>query len=182
MGNSTVKFNVGGKIFEVNRSLLSKFDEEMMLRVAADLSDVPNEPIFTDRDGERFAYVLDYMRDGKVSLPFSISKGSFISDLMFYGINAVTSNIVVRGNLLLHMNSFLEDHSEQISVIEEHMKKLDAHIANLEKQKRQWALKKEFRLFAKQCLDGVMQNKDHHRQFSVDLCLFHNKSGGENSI
>lgn len=161
MSSLTVKFNVGGKMFEVNRSLLLKFDDNMMLRAAAEISDNPSEPVFIDRDGERFAYILDYMRDGKVSLPFSISRGSFLSDLMFYGIKNVTtgSNIVVRGNLVSHTGSFLENPKEQMKLIEDHRRKLD-------EQKKQWTYKKECRLFAIRCVGEMMSRQGLEKQFA----------------
>jgi BTB/POZ domain len=80
----------------VNRGLLAKFAEnEMMLHVAAETLNNENYPIFIDRDGERFVYVLDSVRDGKVSLPISISKGAFLSDLSYYGIEVTDSNLIV---------------------------------------------------------------------------------------
>jgi BTB/POZ domain len=85
---NTVTFNVGGKLFEVGRPLLEKYHETMMLRVLSEMKvdEETTDPIFIDRDSTRFGYVLDYMRDGKVTLPITISKDCFVSDLNYFGI------------------------------------------------------------------------------------------------
>lgn len=41
---------------------------------------------YTDRNGDRFQYVLDYLRDGKVQLPADVSKGAFFAGLEYFGI------------------------------------------------------------------------------------------------
>jgi hypothetical protein len=46
-----------------------------------------NDPILIDRNGERFQYILEYMRDTKASLPFSLSKEAILRDLQYFGLN-----------------------------------------------------------------------------------------------
>ena len=54
-----------------------------------------DEPLFIDRDGERFRYVLDFMRDGpKVSLPVTVSKEGFLKDLDYFGFDNVNPDDV----------------------------------------------------------------------------------------
>eukprot|EP00536_Pseudo-nitzschia_multiseries_P002262 jgi/Psemu1/115870/gw1.30.53.1 len=110
---TTVRFDVGGTVYKVSRSLLELFPNTMLSRmvsetwqevqVARDEED-PSEaaPIFVDRDGERFRYVLDYMRDGqKASLPITISKKGFLKDLEYYGFDDVDAeSITVEGSSL----------------------------------------------------------------------------------
>jgi len=55
----------------------------------------PNAEIFIDRNGARFQYVLDYLRDGKVHLPVFVSKASLLLDLNFFGVPVNGNNIVV---------------------------------------------------------------------------------------
>ena len=49
-------------------------------------SDDDSSAIFLDRDGDRFQLCLDYMRDGKVHLPFHISRDALVHELDYYGI------------------------------------------------------------------------------------------------
>jgi hypothetical protein len=93
---ATVRFNVGGTPFEVSRSLLSAH----MLKTTAlgrMISDMwqqdPDVVIFIDRDGENFRHVLQYLRNGHVSLPLSISKSAFLQDMDFYGISMPVGSI-----------------------------------------------------------------------------------------
>lgn len=59
-------------------------------------------PVFIDRNGDRFQYVLDYMRDGKkLSLPVTISKEAFLNDLKYYGFENVDANNVTGDSSLL---------------------------------------------------------------------------------
>lgn len=135
MSHTTVQFNVGGKIFAVEQSLLLKFDDRMMLRVAAEMADTTEDDIFIDRDGERFAYILDYMRYGKVHLPLSISKGSFLSDLLFYGLQVKEDHIIVSGSCASQLQLCIKRHHERLRLIE---------------------LERQCRLYAKACLDHII--------------------------
>ena len=73
---NTVYFDVGGTKYKVSRSLLESFPDTMLARMASEYWTNPRHsgteanPLFIERDGERFRLVLDYMRDGgSVSLP-----------------------------------------------------------------------------------------------------------------
>mmetsp|Transcript_39113 Transcript_39113/g.94547 ORF Transcript_39113/g.94547 Transcript_39113/m.94547 type:complete len:225 (-) Transcript_39113:162-836(-) len=87
--SNTVKFNVGGKLYEVSKSLLERFPTTIL---AQKVEEVENEasssttPIFFDRDPDRFAFCLDYMRDnGNVHLPETVSKAALLKELKFFG-------------------------------------------------------------------------------------------------
>eukprot|EP00536_Pseudo-nitzschia_multiseries_P016696 jgi/Psemu1/328318/estExt_fgenesh1_pg.C_12020003 len=57
--------------------------------------------IFVDRNGDRFQYVLDYMRDGqKASLPFTVSKEGFLKDLEYYGFDDVDAKSITVGGIV----------------------------------------------------------------------------------
>lgn len=63
---NTVKFNVGGRHFEVSRDLMEKHFETMLGRLVSEAwQQDPEEPVFIDRNGDTFAYVLDYLRYGR---------------------------------------------------------------------------------------------------------------------
>jgi hypothetical protein len=98
---ATVRFDVGGTIYKVSQSLLEQHPNTMLARMVSEtwLTEEDNErkdePLFIDRDGERFRYVLDFMRDGpKVSLPVTVSKEGFIKDLDYFGFDNVNSDDV----------------------------------------------------------------------------------------
>jgi len=88
----TVRLNVGGHLYEVPRSLFDLYPESMLARLLDDTwrsgndDDSSNETIFVDRNGERFQYVLDLLRDGRVFLPLTVSKEAFLVDLEYFGL------------------------------------------------------------------------------------------------
>ena len=70
-----VNFNVGGTRYEVARSLIEMHPDTMLARMVSEQWQAdPSKEVFIERNGSRFEYVLDYLRDGKVSLPFSVCK------------------------------------------------------------------------------------------------------------
>ena len=80
--STTVKFNVGGRFYEISKSLLARFPDTVLAKKAKSAS----SPIFIDRDSDRFAFCLDYMRDnGKVYLPETISKMALLEELRLLG-------------------------------------------------------------------------------------------------
>eukprot|EP00984_Skeletonema_dohrnii_P029806 scaffold20690_cov155-Skeletonema_dohrnii-CCMP3373.AAC.11 len=84
---NTIKFNVGGRPFEVSRDLMDKHSETMLGKLVSDAWQAdPEEPVFIDRNGDTFAYVLDYLRYGSIELPPTVPKSSFERDLDFYGL------------------------------------------------------------------------------------------------
>ena len=70
---SVQKFDVGGTPYTVSKSLLEQHPDTMLCRIASEMwqkqDGEQDQPIFIERDGPRFRYVLDYMRDGTVALP-----------------------------------------------------------------------------------------------------------------
>jgi len=117
--SATVRFNVGGTVYEVSRSLLEQFPDTMLSRMVSetwldcsqggDNDDQKKEsPIFVDRDGDRFRYVLDYMRDGqKVTLPVTVPKQGFLKDLEYYGFeNMNADTITTESSYLVYTKTF----------------------------------------------------------------------------
>ena len=90
-----VRLDIGGTLYTVNNDTLMKYPESMLSKLAVEkrrfslsAADIL-EPIFIDRDGERFKYVLDGYRDGTVLLPRTVSVGSLENDLKFFGLQKV---------------------------------------------------------------------------------------------
>mmetsp|Transcript_8685 Transcript_8685/g.11646 ORF Transcript_8685/g.11646 Transcript_8685/m.11646 type:complete len:264 (+) Transcript_8685:36-827(+) len=89
---TTVQFNVGGKKYEVSRSMLGQHSDTMLARMASGTWQRDTEScLFVERDGGRFQYVLDYMRDGEVTLPAagSVTKESLLKELVYFGFSNV---------------------------------------------------------------------------------------------
>ncbi|CAL2033871.1 unnamed protein product [Caenorhabditis brenneri] len=68
-----VKLDIGGNIFKTSRSTLTKFDGffKTMLETEIPLEIDETGAIFIDRDPKHFRLILNYMRDGFVSIPDS---------------------------------------------------------------------------------------------------------------
>ena len=64
MVNTTVKLNVGGRHYEISSELIEKFPDSVLSTLVSDCQD-PTEEVFIDRNGDMFAYVLDFMRYGR---------------------------------------------------------------------------------------------------------------------
>ena len=89
----SIIFNVGGKIYEVSTSLLRSIPNTSILAKKA--SEAQSYPIFIDRDPDRFAYCLDYMRDkGRVHLADNVSKESLLAELQFFGFENVDESLI----------------------------------------------------------------------------------------
>jgi hypothetical protein len=83
----TVQFNVCGRGYTISRSLLKLYPDSLLAMSASkSWQEDPTAEIFIDRDGDRFRYILDYMRDGNVVLPCTVSKEAVLADLEYYGI------------------------------------------------------------------------------------------------
>ena len=78
--SGTVKFNVGGRYYEVSRSMIQKFPSTMLARMISETWP-PEVTLFIDRDSDRFRFCLDYMRDGEVWLPLNVPKEGILLDL-----------------------------------------------------------------------------------------------------
>ena len=91
---TTVTFNVGGKLYEVSRSLLEVLPDTSVLVKKS--SEAASSPIFIDRDPDRFAYCLDYMRDnGRVFLAENVSKDALMEELKFFGFDDVDDSRIM---------------------------------------------------------------------------------------
>ena len=98
MGDNTtvIKFDVGGSRYEVAKSLLEAHPGTMLTRMASDQwHDDSEAEIFIERDGERFKFCLDYLRDGKILLPITVRKEAVLQDLKYYNIEVQDVNVHV---------------------------------------------------------------------------------------
>jgi hypothetical protein len=102
MNSATVKFNVGGRLYEVSRDLLESFPSTMLARMASETwQKDPGATLFVECDSERSRLCLDCMRDGKVWLPCTVPKEAFLHDLDFYGFDDVDQTKIRGGSSYL---------------------------------------------------------------------------------
>jgi hypothetical protein len=88
-----VTFNVGGQIYEISRDIVMSHPDTMLARIASETwQKDPTATIFINGDGERFRYVLDYLRTGSISLPITVSKPAILQDLEYYGFENIDPN------------------------------------------------------------------------------------------
>lgn len=135
----TVRFNVGGIFYELARSTLTLHPNTMLARLvdkvwAQDDPD-PNDAHFIDRNGDRFQYVLDYMRDGEVNLPMTVSKKAFLKEMEYYGFDNVDDSSIAIGNVAdatCITNAVSEDAYEQIESLEASIKEAQGNIEKWE--------------------------------------------------
>jgi hypothetical protein len=91
---ATVKFNVGGRAFEVSRSLLDKYSDTVLGRMVSETwHEDAEKPVFIDRNGDLFSQVLDFMRYGSIELSSATPKSMFDRELDFYGITAEEGSV-----------------------------------------------------------------------------------------
>eukprot|EP00957_Ditylum_brightwellii_P183242 13957917-Ditylum_brightwellii.AAC.1 len=75
-------FDVGGHKYKVSRSLIQQHPNTMLARISSEQwQKDPKAEILMDRNGDRFQYCLDYLRDGAVALPATVPKKALIQDL-----------------------------------------------------------------------------------------------------
>jgi hypothetical protein len=119
----TVRFDVGGTIYKVSRSLLEAFTDTMLARMASETWQKDNDtPMFIERDGARFRFCLDYMRDGRVDLSPSVSKNALLTDLKYYGFENVNLDVIEDGSATFeaakHLASVEQDYQTLRSCME----------------------------------------------------------------
>jgi hypothetical protein len=90
----TIKFNVGGRPFEVSRVLIDHKPDTLLAKMISETWEKdPEKPLFIDRDGDLFAYVLNYLRYGSIELPNTIPQSMFKRELDYFGITPEESSV-----------------------------------------------------------------------------------------
>lgn len=95
-----VALDVGGTLYKVSRDTLERCEGSMLASLISDHRKEGNsdnkEPIFIDRNGRLFEYVLDYLRASEVYLPSSVSLDALKKEFVFYGIAADMSKVIAK--------------------------------------------------------------------------------------
>lgn len=91
-----IRLNVAGTHYEVSREMLMRYQGSLLANLANTWNeDKFNSEIFIFRDGQLFAYVLDYLRSGKVHLPYSITLAALKKELDYFQIPVDMSQLIV---------------------------------------------------------------------------------------
>jgi hypothetical protein len=118
--SSTVKFDVGGRLYKVPRSLIEKFPSTMLARMASDTwQKDPDATLFIGRSGERFECSLDCMRADEAWLPLNIPKEAILDDLDCHGFEDVDPRKIHGGSsnqaAARHLIKCKEEHETVLS-------------------------------------------------------------------
>ena len=119
---SIVKLDVGAIHYKTSLSTINNSPNSMLAKAVSERwkKEDSNEPIFFDRDGQRFKYVLDYLRDGKVNLPVGENVETFHTELQYFCIDIHQDSITSDEDVTLI--SFQQRFESHISRIEKNMK------------------------------------------------------------
>jgi hypothetical protein len=107
-----VRLNVGGMRYDVSRSTLERCEGSMLISLISEHWKEGNsdEPIFIDRNGRLFEYVLDYLRTAKVYLPATVSPLALEEEFEFYGIEADMTKVQCMDASMGSLNALYESH------------------------------------------------------------------------
>ena len=110
-----VKFNVGGTRYEVAPSLIEMHPDTMLGKIVSkEWQNDPSAEIFIERNGSRFKYVLDYLRDGKVYVSIDMCKKAILDEMDYFGIS-YEEGAICHENVALHCA--LSDMGRQIDML-----------------------------------------------------------------
>lgn len=105
-----VRLNVGGTRYDVSRDTLERCEGSMLASLISNhwREGITDEPIFIDRNGRIFEYILDYLRTDKVHLPSSVSPVALEEEFDFYGIDADMTKVHCMDAAMTTLNSLYE--------------------------------------------------------------------------
>ena len=86
----------GAETLDDDASIPDDSDSDGEKDKAKDNRNIEKKPLFIERNGTRFQFVLDYMRDGRVSLPYGgiVSKISLQAELEYFGFENVSLDAI----------------------------------------------------------------------------------------
>ena len=104
----TIHFNVGGTKYEVSKSLIETYPDTMLATMISDRwqhhdndndddtndGTTTDKVLFIDRNGHRFQYVLDYMRDQHVHSTMGVTGASIRKELEYFGFVNVPPDVI----------------------------------------------------------------------------------------
>mmetsp|Transcript_73995 Transcript_73995/g.207703 ORF Transcript_73995/g.207703 Transcript_73995/m.207703 type:complete len:192 (+) Transcript_73995:55-630(+) len=111
--SDTVKFNVGGRVFEVLREPTLSLHPGTLLSTLAD-EHSGDDPIFVEANPELFPYILEYLRSRSIHIPLTVSKGAVLAEASRLGLKSLAEGDVKQdvAPLSALMNDVLARHKE----------------------------------------------------------------------
>eukprot|EP00992_Anisonema_acinus_P005983 TRINITY_DN19595_c0_g1_i1.p1 TRINITY_DN19595_c0_g1~~TRINITY_DN19595_c0_g1_i1.p1 ORF type:complete len:177 (-),score=55.03 TRINITY_DN19595_c0_g1_i1:152-631(-) len=86
-----VELNVGGVAYTTTKATLCSRDGLLSSIMSGDAREYRDREIFIDRNGQLFRYVLDFLRDGELCLPFGFTEHDQLRrELRHFGLPATT--------------------------------------------------------------------------------------------
>lgn len=115
---SIVRLNVGGIRYDVSLDTLERCDGSKLMSLLSDhwRENSYDEPLFIDRNGLLFQYVLDFLRTYKLCVPPSVSQEGLNEELKYYGIDAE----IARNNGKYGL-AYLRKLNEEICTLEDNL-------------------------------------------------------------
>jgi hypothetical protein len=105
-----VALDVGGTLYKVSRATLERCKNSRLAQWIANHEENA-EPLFIDRNGLLFQYVLDYLRTHKLLVPPSVSRAALREEFAFYGISVDMTKIIEK-----YSREYLMELKRKISV------------------------------------------------------------------
>merc|ERR1711865_1251438 len=144
-----------------------------------------------ERNGGRFQYVLDFMRDGTVTLPPSIPRQQLIKDMEYYGVDfdstKITLSVTDENDLFTHFSDYYKEWSRFQDIFESKQKEIDDRYKRLDDQNREigaesLANKFALKFFEQHFSDKVRSGMFKARIISMPLDIENKKQGYNYSI
>mmetsp|Transcript_18354 Transcript_18354/g.65304 ORF Transcript_18354/g.65304 Transcript_18354/m.65304 type:complete len:316 (+) Transcript_18354:99-1046(+) len=127
-GPDTFTLNVGGVRFEASRAVLTRVDDSMLGRMFgrcdAMLQTDADGCVFIDRDGGRFRFVLDFLRDGAACKAAAnaglaqtlqslceVERQALLREFAYFGLEDAISGVLAPGDDSFWTNWHVEDNS-----------------------------------------------------------------------
>jgi hypothetical protein len=130
---SYVKFDVGGRLYKVSRSLIETFPSTMLAKMVSETCQKdPEATLCIDENGDRFQYCLDYMRRNEVWIPLSVPKEALLQDLDYYGFEDVDPSKIHAGSSYMEAAKTLlkckEEHDNFLLTCKENVKAAETNV------------------------------------------------------
>ncbi|KAL9950662.1 hypothetical protein ACROYT_G043195 [Oculina patagonica] len=95
---STIKLNVGGKIYKTTLDTLRKDPDSMLCAMFSGRfelkADEEDGAYFIDRDAELFRYILNYLRNGELLCPEDgITRKQLLAEAKFYQVQGIIDQL-----------------------------------------------------------------------------------------
>jgi hypothetical protein len=131
---SMAAFRVENQVFEIDPQIIDSFPERVLPSRSCLKRYSTSKPVRLDGDPNRFHYIIEWMRKGRIRLPASISRPDFLADLEVYGFQRIDSETIEAGSKLVqafnvkHVKSTMSKQQEHIKELEELEKEMSDEV------------------------------------------------------